>query len=351
MPLTATPRPSASGRGTDRPSFFLTTATTANQTLAAGEAGFLTTTGSLNSASNAIQLTGNGASLTNAGIVNATNLAVSIEPGLTGANVTNTGILASSAAGAVVASGLGATGIRVTNAGQILGGGTTTGGLSINGQLLLSISGLISAGGFAVTVSGTGTLASRIVNTGLIEALNGTAIQLNALGSDTVINTGTITGNILLGAGFDVYDGRGGTTDGIVFGGTGNDSYFVGDQAYGISELADASGGLDSVRSQSDYVLSNGIERLFLIGQAIAGTGSSDANTLTGNARDNLLDGASGNDTLFGLAGNDVLLGGFGNDSLEGGSLNDILDGREDDDTLDGQPTATSCRETRATMS
>ncbi|MBP9183390.1 MAG: hypothetical protein KBF78_09680, partial [Fuscovulum sp.] len=121
--------------------------------------------------------------------------------------------------------------------------------------------------------------------------------------------------------------------------------------AYGISELADASGGLDSVRSQSDYVLSNGIERLFLIGQAIAGTGSSDANTLTGNARDNLLDGASGNDTLFGLAGNDVLLGGFGNDSLEGGSLNDILDGREDDDTLDGQPTATSCRETRATMS
>ena len=50
-------------------------------------------------------------------------------------------------------------------------------------------------------------------------------------GVDTVINTGTMVGNVLLDAGNDFYDGRGGTVVGTINGGDGNDILIGGSGA------------------------------------------------------------------------------------------------------------------------
>jgi Ca2+-binding RTX toxin-like protein len=89
-----------------------------------------------------------------------------------------------------------------------------------------------------------------------------------------------------------------------MFGGAGNDAYFV-DGGDGVIENANE--GNDTVFSTIHYALSENVETLVLQGNAdLQGYGNSEANKLIGNAGSNLLDGGAGADIMRGSAGNDV---------------------------------------------
>ena len=127
------------------------------------------------------------------------------------------------------------------------------------------------------------TLGAGVENLVLIgAALSGTG---NALAN-------TITGNALANAlkgeaGNDTLDGGAGAD--VLQGGTGNDLYLVDDAS---DEILEATGnGYDSVEASVDYALGDNVERLVLVGSAIAGTGNAIDNMLIGNALANSLTG------------------------------------------------------------
>lgn len=129
---------------------------------------------------------------------------------------------------------------RVINQGSITGHGTGNSGSAIDG----------SDAQAGLHVTNTGSLV------GTSAAIVGSAH------ADTIVNTtGTIVGDVMLGAGDDVYRAQTGTVDGAVWGGAGNDSLY----------------------------------------------------------------GGTGDDTLYGGIGDDVLRGGKGDDLLNGGDGADIF--------------------------
>jgi Ca2+-binding RTX toxin-like protein len=147
---------------------------------------------------------------------------------------------------------------------------------------------LLNATGAAPVVVNSGTITGRsnsilaeagdrlnVSNSGrLIGNVTGTSLGQ----SDSVINNGTITGNVLLGTGNDFYRGVG-TVSGSVFGEDGTDNL--------------AGGGA--------------IDRL---------NGGAGADTLAGNAGNDVLNGGANNDKLFGGAGIDTLTGGTNLDTF-----------------------------------
>lgn len=147
-------------------------------------------------------------------------------------------------------------------------------------------------------------------------------------GTGNALNNGVIgneLANVLAGAdGNDVLVGNGG--DDVLIGGTGIDTMRggIGNDVYEVTEGADvvielAGEGVDTVFSYLDsYALSENIETLALVGNAVYGSGNIGANTLVGNALNN---------TLYGYGGNDVLHGGLGADILRGGDGDDVLFG------------------------
>jgi Ca2+-binding RTX toxin-like protein len=127
-------------------------------------------------------------------------------------------------------------------------------------------------------------------NSGTIEArgFNGQFAHrsyMNESGAlrDLITNTGLMIGDIELGGGNDLYDGRLGTVQGRVFGGDGDD-------------------------------------------------------TISGGAANDEIDGGADADNLGGGEGSDLLNGGLGIDTLRGGKGNDILNGSAGDDALTGGP-------------
>ena len=134
--------------------------------------------------------------------------------------------------------------------------------------------------------------------------------------------TGNTVGNVITGnAGNNTLDGGAGND--TLNGGAGNDIYTVDSLLDVIVE--GATGGSDTVNSSVNYTLGANLEVLNLIGAALNGTGSAEANQINGNAANNLLSGLGGNDTLVGLAGDDTLNGGIGNDLLSGGAGLDLF--------------------------
>ncbi len=135
------------------------------------------------------------------------------------------------------------------------------------------------------------------------------------------------------GAGRDEIDG--GSGQDLMIGHGGNDLYTVDDSDDQIIEIA--AGGEDSVQSSVDWVLSDYVENLELLGeQSLVGTGNSLSNIIRGNRGNNYLYGGAGDDTLEGLAGVDVLDGGDGDDYLSGGEGDGLLTGGEGNDVLVG---------------
>lgn len=219
----------------------------------------------------------------------------------------------------------------------------------------------------------------RLSNSGLIEAVGGSAIDMGA--GDDVVNLyigSTVRGAILLGDGNDritmnsylaavtVDAGSGNdditTSDGddVIHGGAGDDSIF----AAAGNDTIDAGAGDDMILAdEGNDVIDGGegFDTLFLaratgpihvdfaagrvsgagigfdtftsIENLLLGEGS---DTVIGGNGDDSLDGAGGNDTLTGGAGDDTLAGSAGLDVLNGGSGDDQLDGGADNDTLSG---------------
>jgi Ca2+-binding RTX toxin-like protein len=123
------------------------------------------------------------------------------------------------------------------------------------------------------------------------------------------------------GAGNDTLTGGAGAD--TLVGGAGDDTYVV---ALGDILVETATGGTDTVRSQGDWTLAEGVENLVLLGTRNSNaTGNTGANTLSGNSAANVIVGGNGEDVLNGGGGDDVLRGGAGGDRLTGGTGADVF--------------------------
>jgi Ca2+-binding RTX toxin-like protein len=157
-------------------------------------------------------------------------------------------------------------------------------------------------------------------------------------GSDTVNNSGTMNGSILLGGGNDFYNGFFGKVVGAIFGGDGTDIINGGTAADLISGDAGAdtmAGGagsdiyfletvgdivIEALNEGNDqvnysgtggetYVLPVNVENLSILAASLAnGSGNTLKNTIGGSSVANILNGRLGNDTLSGGLGNDFFV-------------------------------------------
>ena len=172
--------------------------------------------------------------------------------------------------------------------------------------------------------------AFKLVNTGLI---NGGvyAFFADGTGANTVVNRGQMIGTVYLGEANDSYDGRGGTVDGTIMGGGGDDTFIAGQSA----ESFDGGSGIDTL----DFARQSGV--ILSLNNDVIGSGTAAGDSylgienvigsrfgndgITGNAAANVLNGMGGVDTLDGQAGADQLIGGDGADVLTGGKGNDVF--------------------------
>jgi Ca2+-binding RTX toxin-like protein len=148
----------------------------------------------------------------------------------------------------------------------------------------VDVSAVTSGGG--LTLVNHGLVEGAVVGGAMITFLrNFGTMDLVSLGAanDQVRNGGFIDAQVLLGAGNDLFNGRGGTVEGTIDGGRNDDTLIGG-------------AGDDTM------------------------TGGAENDSLTGNGGDDSLLGSVGNDTLAGGADNDRLNGGAGTDVLEGGN-------------------------------
>jgi Ca2+-binding RTX toxin-like protein len=283
-------------------------------------------TGSIFAESSAIESAGGGLDLTNEGSLFSSNTTIFAEDGNNA--IANTGTITSSISSGISASGANntianggaisaaATGIvagggssEVANTGTItssasagifaLGGNNTisNGGAitaGIDGILTLGSGNLIVNSGSVVTSSPSATIAAvrissltgetnKLVNSGELSS------QLNAVlggdGNETVVNRGSMNGDVDLGAGNDLFKGWGGTVEGNIRGRGGNDT---------------------------------------LIG------GNSD-DAIFGDFGNDLLKGGDGDDTLTGGNGRDVMRGGLGSDTFDFNKTNESAVGGQRD--------------------
>ncbi|HYC44888.1 MAG TPA: calcium-binding protein [Burkholderiales bacterium] len=121
----------------------------------------------------------------------------------------------------------------------------------------------------------------------------------------------------------------------VLFGGPGDDVYFVHDGA-DIAEWANE--GFDVAFTSSSYTMGNHLEQLTLTGSdSIDARGSDTPNVIIGNDAANLLSGGFGGpDELVGRGGNDVLQSTSGADLLSDDSGNNVLSAGGANDVLRG---------------
>lgn len=145
------------------------------------------------------------------------------------------------------------------------------------------------------------------------QVLSGAGTIKGGLGDDDITGTGA-GAHVLYGlAGDDIL--RGGPAGSVdkMYGGSGNDTYYV-DNSHDVCQdlVFNAAGGTDTVISTVNYTLGIGVDDLTLQGAgAVIGKG---------NTLDNVIIGSGlASDTLIGLAGNDTLEGGGASvDTLSG---------------------------------
>ncbi len=166
----------------------------------------------------------------------------------------------------------------------------------------------VGAGSDRVISSISYTLADNVERLDLI----GSAITGTGNGLDNVL-AGNLAANKLFGGdGNDTLNGGGGADE--MTGGTGNDIYYVDNSADVVIEALNA--GDDRVYSGADFTLGNNVERLYMTGTAINGTGNGLANLINGTAGHNVIKGGGGADIILGGGGDDDLFGEAGNDSF-----------------------------------
>lgn len=228
----------------------------------------------------------------------------------------------------------------VTNQGRIEGGYT---GLFFiaNGNSVLDNQGTITGGDYAVTIADYGngaSFTSTVVNHGSLIATSVAYSGSNQV--DVFSNFGTVTGDIRLQGGDDVFDSRGALATGRVFGGAGDDLFHAG----AAGEILYGEDGIDMLDfSEAEGLrvsLTEGtgtgwaLNDLYFGFENVIGS-LSGADVLIGDGAANDLMGLGGDDRLKGGDGDDVLTGGRGWDRLIGGQGNDsfvflALDERKD---------------------
>jgi Ca2+-binding RTX toxin-like protein len=157
----------------------------------------------------------------------------------------------------------------------------------------------LSGQGFDTVASFVNYVLSSNIENGL---LVGSAISLTGNAENNLL-TGNSQANILNGAGgSDLLNGGVGAD--TMIGGTGDDVYTVDNAGDRTAELSGE--GFDTVNSTVSYYLSDNVERLNLLGQALYGIGSAQDNILVGNASNNTLDGQAGADRMDGGVGDDA---------------------------------------------
>lgn len=145
-------------------------------------------------------------------------------------------------------------------------------------------------------------------------------------------NSGTMTGIVDLGGGNDMLDNRGGTINGAILGGAGDDLFILGTGA----ETVSGGSGFDTLDLSSytsaitvdlaNSALNKGTAVAHdVITEIEAVIGTIRADTMRGNASDNLFVGNKGRDNLSGADGNDTLEGGIATDILTGGLGADVF--------------------------
>lgn len=303
-----------------------------------------------------VQMDGTQDSLANSGSVTALAAAVSMSNAFQ--SVVNSGTIRSSEDSGIAVSGDGG---EIYNYGEISSttwdavdyvGFQAVSTLTIaNTGLIAGVNGIVSAGesltlhnsGRILGVVGTGVyslnsdvgVTKLIINTGLIAGVTN-AVALGAE-QDTIRNSGTLAGSVVLGDGNDLFDTRGGIVQGSVYGGLGSDTYIISDASVDLYEGAGNLGDVDTLKSTVSVQLATGFEVLTLLGgNDLKGSGNGVANTLNGNSGDNRVNGLEGGDTITGQSGDDTLLGNAGADQLSGGDGNDRLLGGADNDRLTG---------------
>jgi Ca2+-binding RTX toxin-like protein len=163
---------------------------------------------------------------------------------------------------------------------------------------------------------------THLTNHGTIAATTKTGFREAIVGDeadDIVRNTGTIDGSVDLGAGDDVFNGRGGEVlNGVVDGGAGSDTYYLSDKHTRVFE-SDDGGSVDKLTVSFSYKIefSNNIEELMLAGKGNFDLFANDGGVyLGGNTGNNRLVGGDGADALWGGKGKDILIGGDGVDAF-----------------------------------
>ena len=144
-------------------------------------------------------------------------------------------------------------------------------------------------------------------------------------GRDVLI--GAYATDVLIGgAGNDVLHGEDGDGEqDHLYGGTGNDTYYV--DAQNDFTYENAGEGTDTVYADiagGTYYLFANVENLILQGTTLYGVGNELANAITGSDATNWLLGGAGNDRIDGGRGNDVLYGQDGADTFVFGASSGI---------------------------
>lgn len=207
---------------------------------------------------------------------------------------------------------LGGPGSQIDNTGDILGKFAGISGYGGGSVIHNGIGAVISGGNAGIVLIGDGSVS--IDNHGRITGLRAAIDMADLTGHISIRSTGKIEGDVLLGDNEDIFDIRGGSFDGVCYGGGGNDHFKVSSADVKIVELANG-GDHDWLFSTVSIELADNIEDLQLLGSKdIDGTGNIWDNDLYGNSGDNALDGGVGKDRFHGGRGNDVLTGGFDSD-------------------------------------
>ena len=244
-------------------------------------------------------------------------------------------------------------GCEVVNHGVVTAGNS---GIHLVGDSQDTQSTLVNTG----TIDGKSNGVSHAFAETLVLENSGTISGANAyisfsISTDRITNTGKMIGDVSLGGGDDLYDGRLGTINGNVLGGDGTDRLYAGvgdnrlfgqngnDTLIGGAGADYLSGGSGADRAA--YISATKAVTVSLANPAINSgdatgdvfnsvenlTGSSFNDALNGNSANNAINGGAGNDAIKGYAGNDTLTGYTGADSF---IFNTALDASTNVDTI-----------------
>jgi Ca2+-binding RTX toxin-like protein len=152
-------------------------------------------------------------------------------------------------------------------------------------------------------------------------------------GGATLVANGELASVLTGGAGNDLLVGSRAAASTLA-GNGGNDTYVIFNSQDVIVEQA--GGGEDTVYSRADYVLTDHVETLYLVGSAShAGAHDHGATLVANPSVDSTLTGGAGADLLVGShTSASTMAGGGGNDALVGFHSGDLLTGGGGDDTF-----------------